>query len=105
MQIPGLVIRPSDLTGALVEQITFKSLIAAYGFRGWSVDGKGIYVQELTSSGMVLYAGLDGRSQVLWKHGSSPGFWFDYSIPSRNGRYLAFTLDTYETNAWMLENF
>ena len=48
------VIRPSDLTGALVEQLTFKSLIAAYGFRGWSVDGKGIYVQELTSSGMVL---------------------------------------------------
>ena len=48
------VIRPSDPTGALVEQITFKNLIAAYGFRGWSVDGKGIYVQELTSSGMVL---------------------------------------------------
>ena len=63
---------------------------AAYGFRGWSVAGKGIYVQELTSSGMVLYAGLDGHSQVLWKHGSSPGFWFDYPIPSPNGRYLAF---------------
>ena len=34
------LIRPSDLTGALVEQIIFKSLIAVYGFRGWSVAGK-----------------------------------------------------------------
>jgi hypothetical protein len=98
------VIRPSDPTGALVEQITFKNLIAAYGFRGWSVDGKGIYVQELTSSGMVLYAGLDGHSQVLWKHGSSPVFWFDYSIPSPTAR-ISPSLDTYESNAWMLENF
>jgi hypothetical protein len=66
------VVRPSDLTGALVEQLTFKSLIAAYGFRGWSVDGKGIYVQELTSSGMVLYAWMAGvrlGNQRWWNPG------------------------------------
>ena len=30
---------------------------------------------------------------------------FDYPIPSPDGRYLAFTVVTYESNAWLLENF
>jgi len=68
--------------------------------------GKGIYLQEQTDSDYtILYAGLDGHSQVLWKRGSSPGHSLDYPIPSPDGRYLAFTIVTYESNAWLVENF
>jgi hypothetical protein len=102
----GLHIRVRSLTGGHAEEVTFKNLIGVYDFVGWSLDGRGIYLQEITASDFLsLYAGLDGHSQVLWKRGSDPGSWFDYPVPSPNGRYLAFTLGTYESNAWMLENF
>jgi len=47
----------------------------------------------------LFYAGLDGHSQVLWKRGTSPGWTFGPPVPSPDGRYLAFTVVTYESNA------
>ncbi len=103
----GLRIRVRSLTKGPVEEITFKNLIDAYGFLGWSFEGKGIYLGKWTPSldFTALYAGLDGRSHVLWKRGSSPGHSIFNPIPSPDGRYLAFTGITAESNAWMLENF
>ena len=105
----GLHIRLRSLTGGPVEEITFKDLIGVYEFYGWSLDGKGIYLSEMNLSGYqdyrIVYAGLDGHSQVLWKRGSSPGYTADYPVPSPDGRHLAFTTVTYESNAWLLENF
>lgn len=102
----GLQIRVRSLKGeSPPKEITFQNLTSNYDFPGWSVDGKGIYIQEHVSSGMVLYGTLKGQSQVLWKRGSGPGFWIDYPLPSPDGRHLAFTLGTYESNAWLVENF
>jgi hypothetical protein len=102
----GLDIRVRSLTGGDAKEVAFKNLIGGYDFVGWSLDGKGIYIQENTDSGFeVLYAGLNGDSHILWKRGSSPGWWFDYPVPSPDGRHLAFTLGTRESNAWILENF
>jgi eukaryotic-like serine/threonine-protein kinase len=105
----GLRIGVRSLTGESVEEFTFKNLTGDYQFYGWSADGKGIYIGMGWGSSSdflpVLYAGLSGHSQVLWKRQSGPGAWFDYPIPSPDGRYLAVTIGTYESNAWMLENF
>ena len=105
----GLHIRVGSLRGAPVEEITFKSLIQLYQFYGWSVDGKVMYLMEWSGSFYqdfrIVYADLKGHSQVIWKRGSSPGYTPDYPVPSPDGRYLAFTTVTYESNAWLLENF
>jgi len=53
----------------------------------------------------ALFAGLDGHSRVLWKREMSGGYSFHRCVPSPDGRNLAFSLITYESNAWMLENF
>ena len=104
----GLHIRVRSLTGGTVEEITFKNLTSEYHFQGWSLDGKAIYINDwpyFVLDFTALYAGLDGHIQVLWKRGTSPGHSFDYPIPSPDGRHLAFTVVTFEMNAWMLENF
>jgi len=102
----GLSVRVRSLPKGPVEEFTFKNLTGVYEFSGWSLDGKGMYLYTgAPLRGKSVYAGLNGETRVLWKRGSGPGFWFDYPVPSPNGRYLAFTLGTYESNAWMLENF
>lgn len=102
----GLYIRVRSLKGGPAEEITFKMLTGGYQFSGWSLDGKGIYVGEWSQSGFTTYfACLDGHSQVLWKRGMSPAYFLDYPIPSPDGRYIAFTSITAESNAWLLENF
>jgi hypothetical protein len=104
----GLHIRVRSLTGGPVEEIAWKKLTREYHLLGWSLDGKGIYVFDwptLESDFTTLYLGLDGQSQVLWKRGTSPGWSFDGPVPSPDGRHLAFTVVTFESNAWMLENF
>jgi len=102
----GLHIRIRSLMGAPAEEVIFRNLTGEYQFSGWSLDGKGIYITQWTYSDFTtLYAGLDGNSQVLWKRGSSPGWSFGHAIPSPDGRHLAFTVVTYQMNAWMLENF
>jgi eukaryotic-like serine/threonine-protein kinase len=102
----GLHIRVRSLTTGSIEERTFKNLTSVYEFVGWSIDGRGIYLYTgAPMRGTCVYAGLNGETYVLWKRDSGPGFWFDYPVPSPNGRHVAFTLGTYESNAWMLENF
>jgi Tol biopolymer transport system component len=102
----GLYIRVRSLAGGVAEEVTFKDLMGDYGFLGWSLDGKGMYLWNLRSLIFTaFYAGLDGHSQVFWKVGTSPGYSLDHPIPSPDGRHLAFTVMRYEANAWMLENF
>jgi len=105
----GLYVRVQSLTGGAAQEVTWKQLTRDYQLMGWSRDGKGIYVHDwghtLEADFTALYLGLDGRSQVLWKRGTSPGWSFDAPVPSPNGRYLAFGVVTYESNAWLLENF
>jgi Tol biopolymer transport system component len=103
----GLYIRVRSLTGGPDEEITFKNLTREYGFGDWSLNGKGMYIgnaspfePDLTA----LYVGLDGRSQVLWKRGMSPGYSFDHPIPSPDGKHLVYTVVTCQMNAWMLES-
>jgi len=104
----GLYIRVGSLTGGPVEEISFKNLTREYGFHGWSTNGKGIYLCDLSPFEpdlTALYVGLDGQSQVLWKRGTSQGYSFGVAIPSPDRKHLVYTVVRYQMNAWMLENF
>ena len=102
----GLYVRVGSLPKGPTQEITFKNLTSTYQFFGWSLDGRGMYLYTgAPLRGTTVYAGLNGKTHILWKRGSGPGFWFDYPVPSPDGRHFAFTLGTYESNAWILENF
>jgi hypothetical protein len=103
----GLHVRIRPLTGGPAKETAFKNLTGDYLFCGWSPDGKGIYIMEWPPPGdyAALYAGLDGHSRVLWTREMSSGYTFHHCVASHDGRHLAFSLITYESNVWMLENF
>jgi len=107
--VPAAASEPATAWSWLVRsrawQLSFVGVLLSFG--DWSLNGKAIYLcgppfePDLTA----LYVGLDGRSQVLWKRGISPGYSFDHPIPSPDGKHLVYTVVTYQMNAWMLENF
>jgi eukaryotic-like serine/threonine-protein kinase len=99
----GLYIRIRSFRGDARQEISFPNLMGVYFFAGWSLDGKGMYLQ--TSDFTCVYAGLDGHHHVFWKRGAGPVWAFSWPIFSPNGRHLASTVLTNESNAWLLENF
>jgi hypothetical protein len=71
---------------------------------GWSADGKGWFATGHSGvSEALLHIDQQGHASVLWQQPISlGGLW---SIPSPDGRYLAFPASTSTGNAWLLENF
>jgi hypothetical protein len=100
----GLQIRIRSLRDGPVRDLVFKKLVEECQFCGWSFDGKGIYLTEAKRNG-ILYVGLDGHIQPLWKGRSGLPYLMDQPIPSRDGRHVAFTANTAEFNPWVLEGF
>ena len=99
-------VRIRSLSEGPPEDIVFKKLVKECQFYGWSFDGKGIYLGEAPNQERVLYAGLDGQVQPLWKGKSNLGYALEAGvIPSRDGRYITYTAYTKESNPWILENF
>jgi hypothetical protein len=68
----------------------------------WAIDGKGFYIGS--SDGALLFVDLDGRADILWKRETLWGFG-PAGLPSRDGRHLAMSARTIDSNVWMLENF
>jgi hypothetical protein len=71
------------------------------GSLAWAADGKSLFATAFSSLGdPVLHISLDGSAQMLHrgaKHALSP-------VASPDGRYLAFTARTADSNAWVIEN-
>ena len=68
----------------------------------WANDGRGFYIGS--SDGALLFVDLDGSADVLWKRETLWG-WGHAGIPSPDGRHLAMSGWTIDSNIWMLENF
>lgn len=69
----------------------------------WAADGKGLFTSGLVQRGSVLlYVDLQGNAHPLWEQRGSLITW---AIPSRDGRHLALSAWTTNTNFWLLENF
>jgi hypothetical protein len=69
----------------------------------WAADGKGLFTSGPVERGSVLlYVDLQGNAHPLWEQRGSLATW---AIPSPDGRQLALSGWTKNTNFWMLENF
>jgi hypothetical protein len=69
----------------------------------WAADGMGLFVSTHVQLGSVLlHVDLRGNSQVLWKEEGGLG---TCAVPSPDGRHLAISSWTLDSNIWMMENF
>jgi Tol biopolymer transport system component len=69
----------------------------------WAADGSAIYAAAQTTGYFVARIDLDGKTHVLLDRGRTQ--WLSNPCPSPDGRYLAFSQRTFESNVWLLENF
>ena len=68
----------------------------------WSADGKGWFVASSSvHAATILRVGLNGEVSELWTTSSILGV----PLASPDGKNLAFTISTFNSNAWVVENF
>jgi eukaryotic-like serine/threonine-protein kinase len=72
-------------------------------YLGWAADGNALFAAAQTTRYFIARIGLDGTTRSLLDRGRAQ--WLTYPRPSPDGRYLAFSQRTSESNAWLLENF
>lgn len=75
-----------------------------FGSIGWSSDGRALYGagQRGVSEYFILWLDLSGKSKVIVSKGLP---YYFAVVPSPDGRFLAYTQQTAESNASLLENF
>jgi len=72
-------------------------------FLMWTADGKGLFVaadNDEPESAALLHVNLNGDANILWKHRLA-----NFIAPSPDGRHLAFSGTTLDTNFWLIQNF
>jgi serine/threonine protein kinase/Tol biopolymer transport system component len=69
----------------------------------WTADGSALFAAAQSSEYVIARIELDGKTRVLLNRGRDQ--WLGYASPSPDGRHLAFTEQTFESNSWLLENF
>ena len=91
-----------DLVHGTQKPLPKKKSWAVYSVR-WTSDGKGLFlaVQDITY--FLAREDLDGKETVLLDRGKNQ--WLCCASSSPDGRHLAFSQQTYDFNAMMLENF
>jgi Tol biopolymer transport system component len=68
----------------------------------WSADGRSWFITSSSVRGAALLrVGANGETSDLWKTTNTVGS----PVASPDGRNLAFTVSTHNSNAWMIENF
>ncbi len=74
-------------------------------FIAWSSDARALYAsgQRGTSDYFIMRLDLSGKSKIIASKGPVP--YYNSLLPSPDGRFLAYTEQTEETNAILLENF
>jgi serine/threonine protein kinase/Tol biopolymer transport system component len=81
-----------------------RNLPLPHGWRirdlSWTADGNALFA---AAGYFIARIELDGTTRVLLNR--SRNQWLKYPCPSPDGRYLAFSQATFESNAWLLENF
>jgi len=69
----------------------------------WAPDGKTLYAAAQGADYFLVRFDMDGKTRVLLDRGRNQ--WLSAASLSPNGRYLAFTQQSWDSNAWLLENF
>ena len=65
----------------------------------WAADGNAVFVG---SAYFIARITMEGKTRVLLDPGRKK--WLGTPCPSPDGRYLAFSQQTFESNLWLLEN-
>ena len=69
----------------------------------WAADSNALFVAAQSNDYLIVRIELDGKTHVLLNRGRHQSVFLP--CPSPDGRYLAFSQQTFEDNAWLLENF
>jgi serine/threonine protein kinase/Tol biopolymer transport system component len=69
----------------------------------WTPDGKALIVTLQRGEYLIARIDLDGKTRILLNRGRNQ--WIGNASVSPDGRYLAFSQQSWDTNAWLLENF
>ena len=71
----------------------------------WAADSRGLFISSNPTGHLptLLYLDLDGNAHPLWS--MKKLFWESWAIPSRDGKHLAISAPTVESNVWKVDNF
>jgi Tol biopolymer transport system component len=70
----------------------------------WAVDGKSFFATVWRPDSFnLVYITSSGKVKPLIRNGRRQ--WMINPLPAPNGKYLAFQAQTWDSNAWMLDNF
>jgi Tol biopolymer transport system component/DNA-binding winged helix-turn-helix (wHTH) protein len=95
-------IRIMSLTGKTSADVVVPNWHSFLAF-AWASDGKGLFVSCVRpNASAILYTDLQGRAYPLWEREGSLVSW---AVPSPDGRHLAIMGPTWDSNAFVLENF
>jgi serine/threonine protein kinase len=70
---------------------------------GWAADGKALLATVQSTESVIARIEFDGAIHILFSRSRNQPL--GLSCPSPDGRHLAFSQNTVERNAWLLENF
>lgn len=86
-----------------------KGLIQVWSL-SWAADGNALFASAsgtlatgTPTSSFILRIELDGKTRALFTRTTNQ--WLNSAYPSPDGHHLAFGQQTFESNAWLLENF
>jgi Tol biopolymer transport system component len=69
----------------------------------WAPDGRALFAAAQSTEYLIVRIELDGKTRVLLDRGRNQ--WLGFASPSPDGRYLAFSQQSFDSNVWLLENF
>jgi Tol biopolymer transport system component len=97
----GEKVRFIDLQTRQQRELPIPSFIL--GGLAWSPDGRGVFGAAQNSSCFnLVHLDLSGKSQIILNR---QGGWFNGPVVSSDGRFLAYSQQSGEANAYLLENF
>ena len=95
-------VRFLSLTGGTIADLVVPGW-SCFSAMAWASDRKGLFVTSIGANATrILYVDLQGHAYPLWE---LPAFSVSWAVPSPDGRHLAILGPTWDSNAWMLENF
>jgi hypothetical protein len=95
-------IRIFSLPGGAAHDLTVRGW-SGLQYLNWFADGKGMNVTSQSPHACtLLYVDLQGNAHPLWEQRASA---YCFGVASRDGRYLAISGATLNSNVWMIENF
>jgi hypothetical protein len=90
------------LKGQPPKEITVKHWTNLAGLY-WAADCKGWFTASKSHMGVVLlHVDLQGKAHPVWRVSGDAAM---ESLPSPDGRHLAFVATARNNNVWMMENF